>query len=344
MGSELINKSVGIANAFTTTQDVDRPVLDGKKPISSANMDKDAARQKMARMRVGLEVNYNLGRGRIVSKRGDYLTISHNDGRHVDTIHVGEAWMDGERMLYDKLWDQMSMETRNDLLSKHKLPLAYVNRHWNELPRELIEHFALVSKENDGYYEHSGGGHAGREPGVTRDDESRSHRDVTGESGAGRNDPPQADKRQAPGLKKAYETLKSDVEHGMYGGITTDQEPLEGKGDYEEDKREGDRKQIRYQDHDAGAPRQNGINPNQKEIKIKGDTPPAAEMDDIDKEGDGSVSTSTNGVNNPVHGGGPTKLSKSDEDLNWRNKYNRKPGMQMSPEELEKWHKDNPKQ
>jgi len=266
-GSELIDKAVninknygmGIQNAFTTpnhngnlyNQENDKPTGEGEK---KRVMTSDSAKEKMMRTRVGAVVNYNLGKGTVVSKRGEYLTISHLDGRHVDTVHVGEVWGDGERIFFDKLWDELAAETRNEVLTTAKLPLHYIDRAWHELPHEARDYFATVLKENPGYFEPSAGGHAGREPGITRPDESRSHRDSTGEGR--RNDPPQDDKRQAPALKKVYgiqkpETEKSDVEHGMYGGINTDLEPMEATEDYEEDKREGDRKQLPYQDHDA---------------------------------------------------------------------------------------------
>jgi len=348
-GSDIINHSVnvnknygmGIQNAFTTpnhngnlyNQENDKPTGEGEK---KRVMTSDAAKEKMMRTRVGAVVNYNLGKGTIVSKRGEYLTISHLDGRHVDTVHVGEVWGDGERIMFDKLWDELAAETRNEVLGKAKLPLLYIDRAWHELPQEARDYFAEVLKEAPGYFEPSGGGHAGREPGITRPDENRSHRDSTGEGR--RNDPPQDDKRQAPGLKKIYDMQKSDVEHGKYGGITTDQEPLDATDDYEEDKREGDRKQLRYQDHDAADLKD--INPDQAKITIKdGKTPPAAEDDDVDKDhGEG-----------PTFGEGPDNKKKQgqlEEERTIINKYNTRYGpRQASKEEVEKWvadHKDKP--
>ena len=121
----------------------------------------------------------------------------------------------------------------------------------------------------------------------------------------------------------------------MYGGITTDQEPLEATEDYEEDKRTGDRKQLPYEDHDAADNKD--INPDQAKIRVKGKTPPGAEADDVDKEADGPV-----GGNNPVHGEGPDR-QKSDEELNFRNKHSPRHGARsMSPEEIQKWKEDNP--
>ena len=220
-GSDIINNSVnvnknygvGLNQAFTTpnhngnlyNQENDKPTGEGeKKRVMTA----DAAKEKMMRTRVGAVVNYNLGKGTIVSKRGEYLTISHLDGKHVDTVHVGEIWGDGERILFDKLWDELASQTRNEVLTQAKLPLAFIDRAWHELPHEARDYFAQVLKETPGYFEPSGGGFAGREPGKTRDDESRSFRDTTGSRG---NDPPQEDKRQAPALKKVYEITKEDT-------------------------------------------------------------------------------------------------------------------------------------
>lgn len=58
---------------------------------------------------------------------------------------------------------------------------------------------------------------------------------------------------------------KSDVEHGAYGGVVTDT-PFDAEGDYEEDKREGDRKQLRHEYQKPEGP--SNIKEDSHEIRI----------------------------------------------------------------------------
>jgi len=262
----------GLAQSFTTpnhngnlyNQENDKPANQKSPP--------GLQREKMANRHVGETINYNLGVGTVVEKRGMYITVANNDSKHVDTVHVDQTWKAGE-MLENRLWDSMAMEARGMLLYKSKMPTTFIGRTWYQLPDVVKTHLELVSKtpaegttgSSDNYFEPSRGGFEGREPGKTRDEgETESYWDKTDTHP---NDPPKSDKRQAQALqglsgstgaavvgshKATAFVTKSDVEHGMYGGITTDQEPLEAQEDYEERKREGRRANQELEDHKTG--------------------------------------------------------------------------------------------
>ena len=71
----------------------------------------------------------------------------------------------------------MSMEVRNEILSKANIPsTGFANRNWEDLPRSLQN---IITKDEPQYFEGtSGSGFNGRERGITRPDESRSIHDV----------------------------------------------------------------------------------------------------------------------------------------------------------------------
>lgn len=47
---------------------------------------------------------------------------------------------------------------------------------------------------------------------------------------------------------------KSDVEHGLYGGVVSTDTPFEAKEDYEEDERTGERRQLRHERYEPSRP------------------------------------------------------------------------------------------
>jgi len=358
-----VDKSVGggLNHAFTTPNhngnlyntENDKPVKEKTPKGVKEIKDKGINEERLHFIRVGMHINYSLGKGIIVSKRGPYLSIANDDSKHVDTVHVGEAWQDGERMTYDRTWDTLAMETRNTMLVAARVPVnKFINRTWVMLPRDLQDELSKIAKGAPGFTEGSGGP-AGREPGISRDSETQSYRGTDKLV----NDPPKKVEKPAKGVAKAFLTDsdysnagldKSDVEHGLYGGVNTNT-PFEASEDYEEDKREGNRKQIPYQDHDAAEQKpQDGYNAggsaylHEHGPRSKGATCSICggkhdtEEHDKDKS-EGSSSTGTSGITNPVFGDGPQR-KKMDEIRNVANKYSARYGpRKASPDEIKKF-------
>jgi len=116
--------------------------------------------------------------------------------------------------------------------------------------------------------------------------------------------------------------LKSDVEHGAYGGVVTDT-PFDADNDYEEDKREGDLAQ--------------GTNP--KDPKSRSEE---VMIGFHKKEGEGgAVTTGTPGTNNPLSSNKPSwRITDEPEETKKSivNKYNTRYGTrQASQEEVDEY-------
>jgi len=210
--------------------------------------------------------------GPVTSKRGLYLTM--NAGERGDKIfHVNDVYNDD--ILTSRLWNQMAMESRYAFLRKNNIPSGrFVERNYYDLPKVIQE------KVKEGF--------AGREPGITRESESQSYRDAINPPHVAK---PVKDEKEPELINKPIrghnweywqnhlarrgydretaasiignwekkERQKSDVEHGWYGGIATDTEPLDATEDYEEDRREGDRKQLRHEHQRDASDKRTGI-------------------------------------------------------------------------------------
>lgn len=118
-------------------------------------------------------------------------------------------------------------------------------------------------------------------------------------------------------LKSPADRYKSDVEHGAYGGVVTDT-PFDAEGDYEEDKRDVHGKEFDH-NHQQKTPRD-----------------PKEDGDEVivgyhTKE-DGSMTTSTEGANNPVAN---NKKEEDDEEKerSITNKYNSRYGIRKASKE-----------
>ena len=111
---------------------------------------------------------------------------------------------------------------------------------------------------------------------------------------------------------------KSDVEHGAYGGVVTDT-PFDAEGDYEEDKRDVHGKEFdhNHQQKTPRDPKEEG-----KEVMVGFHN----------KEGDGgSMSTGTEGANNPVAN---TKKEEDEEkERSATNKNNTRYGIRKASKE-----------
>ncbi len=187
---------------------------------------KEIDRDRLEHAEVGKEVSYSGGVGVVVERRGMFLTIYNKKIDTFDKVHAGETYVPGDAITMgglNKYWDDITAQNKLDLLTNVNIPILkdFQYRRWSQIPREIQD----VIKEGTYMGEPSHGGMEGREPAHTgRNEESQSFRDVTQPAHVTR---PYKDKPA-----KAFG--KSDVEQGMYGGISTTQDPMDANDEYED--------------------------------------------------------------------------------------------------------------
>jgi len=229
--------------------------------------------KRIQRTKVGDTVIHNGDETKVVGKNGFMLKLYNENNDVIITVPVGEtAFRDdilSNSNIEQQVWDRTSMEQRHSMLGKARVDQKdFASRDWFDLPDTL----RTVLKEqasNGAYTEPAGGGFAGREPGMTRPDESKSWRDQFNNPHVFRSlDQPQADALKTDikvnpegiigededgkvhkedrqnraaivgdndreGHKGDTEETKSNIEHNALGGVVTDI-PFEASSDYEE--------------------------------------------------------------------------------------------------------------
>ncbi len=211
-------------NLYNTENDkpVKMEVPQGMEGSNRTEIDRD----RLDHAEVGKEVNYTGGVGVVVERRGMYLTIYNKDADLFEKVHAGETYVPGDAISMgglNKYWDDITAQNKLDLLTNVNIPILkdFQYRRWSQIPREIQN----VIKEGTYMGEPQHGGMEGREPAHTgRNEESQSFRDVTQPAHVTR---PYKDK-PAKGFSK------SDVEQGMYGGISTTQDPMDANDEYED--------------------------------------------------------------------------------------------------------------
>lgn len=222
-------------NLYNTEND--KPVKMEPKMEEPGSNRREIDMDRLKHAEVGAEVSYSGGVGTVVDRRGMYVTIYNKNADAFDKVHVGETYIPGDVISMKNLnvyWDDISLQSKQDLLTNVNIPLMkdFQGRRWSQIPRDI----QVVIKEGaQNLYvgETPHGGMAGREPSHRgQNEESQSHRDVTQPEHVTR---PNSDKTPS-GLKKSEDKNKSDVEQGMYGGISTTQDPLDANDDYEDER------------------------------------------------------------------------------------------------------------
>jgi len=252
---QMVNDEASTQDTMYTEPGSNRKVIDTKR---------------ITRTKVGDIVMHNGEENTVVGKNGYMLKLYNTEKDNIITVPVGETAFKDDILfnIEQNLWDRISMEQRTQLLGKAKVPSKdFLTRDWFDLPQSLRQ-IIKEQSSSGAWYEPSGGGFAGREPGMTRDDESKSWRDQFNNKHVFEStDAPQADalktdiKVNPEGIvgededgkvKKERQNraaivgdndreghegdsleTKSDVEHGAYGGVVTDT-PFEATPDYEE--------------------------------------------------------------------------------------------------------------
>ena len=246
------------AGNSSTENVVPNNVVNDKETYIGGKGKKEVDMNKIKHTRVGDDIHYYQngveGRGIVVKMSNEYVMVAKDDGDFED-IHINDTFFVKD-IVVNKTWDMMDHSERMEMLTKAHAPSArFVTKDWHGLPVELREVLTKFTGSTS-------------EAGVSRDDETKTHRDQD-QSLAANN--PTTNDEQAEGLKndskKGYSddfkeggtsqqqaktkpkkkkgkkcvscgkvhATKSDVEHGAYGAISTDT-PLDVSEDtgYEE--------------------------------------------------------------------------------------------------------------
>jgi len=214
-------------NLYNT--EVDKPVRDNP-PMVNPGSNRRTQEKRINRVKLGDTLQFRGTEGIVVARANDYIKIADAEER-VLTIPVSETFYKDDILAVSgvegQMWDMMARDSRSAALSKANIiaddvQKAYLYRDWDDMPEDVQ---AILKQINyfDGVPH---GGVEGREPSHNdRNEESRSHRDVTQPRHV---TAPYTDK-QAPAFRKD----KSDVEHGAYGGVVTDT-PIDATDDWED--------------------------------------------------------------------------------------------------------------
>jgi len=216
-------------NLYNT--EVDKPVRDNP-PMVNPGSNRRTQEKRINRVKLGDTLSFRGTEGVVVARANDYIKIADAEER-VLTIPVSETFYKDDMMAVSnvegQMWDMMQRDMRSAAMNKANMKdedvqKAYLYRDWDDIPEDIQG----ILKEFNYYDGVPHGGVEGREPSHNdRNEESRSHRDVTQPRHV---TAPYTDK-QAPAFRKD----KSDVEHGAYGGVVTDT-PIDATDDYEDDR------------------------------------------------------------------------------------------------------------
>jgi hypothetical protein len=212
VGTTFIYKDgFGAGNSATQDAIANNVVIDPDTFVGNKNNketyigDKDKeklAMNKIQHTKVGDDIHYYMngveGRGIVVKMSNEYVLVAKEDGDFQD-IHISDTFFVKDIVL-NKTWDMMDSNERTEMLVKAHAPSArFVTKDWYSLPRELRDVLTKFTGSTS-------------EAGVSRDDETKTHRDRD-QSLAANN--PTTDDEQSNGLKRD-EKVASDVDKG-YG-------------------------------------------------------------------------------------------------------------------------------
>jgi len=361
-------------NLYNTEND--KPVDDRPMVETGANQ-KVVDEKRLEHTKVGNEVQYMDTNGIVVKREGEYLTVYNKDHDAHEQIHISDTYFKDDVIMNveAQLWDKINFDARINILGKANIRSEqatkdFVHRDWFDLPESLRD---VIKSSEAGiqFAETPHGGFAGREQGFNdKTQESESWRDLTnnphvaspykdktpdglekdleGSSAAAiigghKGEDEKDDKDEKKFHDEAEEEKKSDVEHGVYGGVVTDT-PFEATPDYEEtitDTRlSGAQEEIAAEGvapaREPDDPKEQPTDPKWNE-EHKGEQQQAAitgkpDLKEKEKEVSGAGS-STSSTTYAVHGDGP-KRNKAREIMN---KFNTRWGVRygVTKEEFE---------
>ena len=320
----------GAGNSATENV-VPNNVINDKETYIGGKGKKEVDMNKINHTKVGDDIHYYQngveGRGIVVKMSNEYVMVAKDDGDFED-IHINDTFFVKD-IVVNKTWDKMDSGERMEMLTKAHAPSArFVTKDWYHLPVELREVLTKFTGSTS-------------EAGVSRDDETKTHRDQD-QSLAANN--PTTNDEQAEGLKndskKGYSddfkeggtsqqqaktkpkkkkgkkcvscgkvhATKSDVEHGAYGAISTDT-PL----DVSEDTGYDERPHL-CAECVGNLPREDAKDHHDNEIEDK--KSPAKVKEPHVVEGETSHPKDKSDQFRKIYGGGKKKLKKGVPEWN----------------------------
>jgi len=225
----------GAGNSATENV-VPNNVVNDKETYIGGKGKKEVDMNKINHTKVGDDIHYYQngieGRGIVVKMSNEYVMVAKEDGDFED-IHINDTFFVKDIVL-NKTWDNMDSGERMEMLVKAHAPSArFVTKDWYNLPRELREVLTKFTGSTS-------------EAGISKPDETKTYRDQDKSLAA---NAPTTEDEQSEGFRKdekkagkkglkcvsCGKVIKSDVEHGAYGAISTDT-PLDVSDDtgYEE--------------------------------------------------------------------------------------------------------------
>ena len=325
VGTTFIYRDGFGAGNSSTENVVPNNVVNDKETYIGGKGNKKVTMNRINHTKVGDDIHYYQngieGRGIVVKMSNEYVMVAKDDGDFED-IHINDTFFVKDIVL-NKTWDAMDSSERGEVLEKAHAPSArFITKDWHNLPVELREVLTKFTGSTS-------------EAGVSRDDETKTHRDQD-QSLAANN--PTTEDEQAEGLKndskkgfghefdeiqaskkkkkkgkkcvscgKVHAT-KSDVEHGAYGAISTDT-PLDVSDDtgYEE-------RPHLCAECVGNLPREDAKGHHDKEIEDK--KSPAKVKEPHVVEGETSHPKDKSDQFRKIYGGGKKKLKKGVPEWN----------------------------
>ena len=195
VGTTFIYRDGFGAGNSSTENVVPNNVVNDKETYIGGKGNKKVTMNRINHTKVGDDIHYYQngieGRGIVVKMSNEYVMVAKDDGDFED-IHINDTFFVKDIVL-NKTWDAMDSSERGEVLEKAHAPSArFITKDWHNLPVELREVLTKFTGSTS-------------EAGVSRDDETKTHRDQD-QSLAANN--PTTEDEQAEGLKK----------DGDYGG------------------------------------------------------------------------------------------------------------------------------
>ena len=215
---------------------------------SAGNRTRKTNMNKITHTKVGDDIHFYVNgkedRGIVVKMGSSYIQVFKEDGNIAD-IHINDTFFVKD-IIINKVWDNMSDGEKYEALNKIHAPSPrFISKKWEQLPKEIKD---LLTKTGFTY-----------ESGKTRKEESEDH------SRTGMQQTAKEGGEIDPSIETERE--KSDVElqqgrdEPLLGGVSTIEEPLDAKEDYEGQTHDDKEEQFKHKEsqYDAATGQKKGL-------------------------------------------------------------------------------------
>jgi len=212
---------------------------------------------KITHTKVGDDIHFYVNgkedRGIVVKMGNSYIQVFKEDGQ-ISDIHINDTFFVKD-IIVNKVWDKMNDTERYEALQKIHAPSPrFIAKAWEQLPQEIKE---LLTKTGFTY-----------ETGDTKDSESEDH-SRTGMQQTSKKLYVQREEGGEidPSIETEHTHTKSDVElqqgrdEPLLGGVSTIEEPLDAKEDYEGQTHDSKDEQFKHKEaeYDAATGQKKGL-------------------------------------------------------------------------------------